>query len=67
MPQQDEGQVMVPNLKGKTIREAAQILSDLDLLLQAEGTGLAVWQDPAPLTVVSVGSLVEVKFAPPTS
>ncbi|NLP17809.1 MAG: PASTA domain-containing protein [Firmicutes bacterium] len=67
LPQQDEGQVMVPNLKGKTIREAAQILSDLDLLLQAEGTGLAVWQDPAPLTVVSVGSLVEVKFAPPTS
>ncbi|NLJ33985.1 MAG: PASTA domain-containing protein [Firmicutes bacterium] len=66
LPQLDDNEVMVPNLQGKTMREAALILSDVDLLLQAQGTGLAVKQDPEPLTVVPVGSLVEVEFAPPT-
>ncbi|MGI6576177.1 MAG: penicillin-binding transpeptidase domain-containing protein [bacterium] len=62
-----EGEVMVPNLYGMTIREVADTLSQLDLLLHPEGTGLAVEQNPEPLTVVPLNSVIEVKFASPSS
>lgn len=64
---QETGEVLVPNLQGKTIREVAETLSDLGLLLKPEGTGLAVAQSPEPLTLVPLGTMVEVKFAPPSA
>ncbi|HHW91530.1 MAG TPA: PASTA domain-containing protein [Firmicutes bacterium] len=65
--EQEDGEVLVPNLQGKTIREVAETLSDLGLLLKPEGTGLAVAQDPEPLTLVPLGTMVEVRFAPPSA
>jgi|LSQX01.3.fsa_nt_gb stage V sporulation protein D (sporulation-specific penicillin-binding protein) len=63
--QEEEGEVLVPNLQGMTIREVAETLSELGLLLKPEGTGLAVAQEPEPLTQVPLGTMVEVRFAPP--
>jgi stage V sporulation protein D (sporulation-specific penicillin-binding protein) len=55
--------ILVPDLKGATIREAGQILEQLGLQLAPQGSGLAVLQDPEPGTKVEKGSLVKVKFS----
>ncbi len=57
-----EGQVTVPDLQGKSLKEVAKILSDLQLHLIPEGYGLAFEQNPKPGVVISTGSNVKVKF-----
>lgn len=61
-PQAGAGNVVVPNLAGKTMREAIQLLAERNLTIQAEGSGVAVRQDPAPGQVVPAGSCVRVWF-----
>ena len=61
----DSQGVMVPDLKGKTLREAGEILSWLGLRLYPVGTGIAVKQDPDPNSKVSEGSTVTVEFKSP--
>lgn len=56
--------VMVPDLKGKTIREVNTILSARDLKLKITGSGLAKEQVPEAGTLLEPGSLVNVHFAP---
>lgn len=55
-------QVIVPDLTGKTVREAAQILGLLDLKIQIEGSGVAYKQDVAPGTYVREGAVITVSF-----
>ncbi|MGB9791740.1 MAG: stage V sporulation protein D [Thermacetogeniaceae bacterium] len=68
MPKRISGERVVPDLKGKSLRDAAEILGLMNLVLVPEGepipTGTAVEQDPPPGTRVSAGSSVRVKFQP---
>lgn len=61
--QQEE--VTVPDLTGKSMREAGEILGWLGLRMNASGSGLAVSQDPAPYTRVAINSVVSVEFKAP--
>ncbi|NPV26571.1 MAG: stage V sporulation protein D [Firmicutes bacterium] len=58
--------VTVPDVTGKTMREAAQILGAIGLRLDARGTGMATRQHIEPGTVVKTGSIVTVEFQPPS-
>jgi stage V sporulation protein D (sporulation-specific penicillin-binding protein) len=63
------GERTVPDLQGKSLRDAAEELADMNLVLVPEGgpfpTGVAVSQSPPPGTQVSAGAQVTVKFAAP--
>lgn len=59
-----DGEVTIPDLQGKSMREVAKILSDLGLHLIPEGYGLAYDQSPSAGKVVSRGSSIKVKFQP---
>ena len=59
-----DGEVTIPDLQGKSMREVAKILSDLGLHLIPEGYGLAWEQSPAAGKVVTGGSSIKVKFQP---
>lgn len=59
-----DGEVTIPDLQGKSMREVAKILSDLGLHLVPEGYGLAYEQSPVAGKVVSRGSSIKVKFQP---
>jgi len=56
--------VTVPDLTGKTIAEAAEILARMGLRLNVKGTGLAKTQQPSPGSRVPKGSLIDVTFEP---
>lgn len=58
------GEITVPDLQGKSMKEVAGILSGLGLHLNPEGTGLAYQQTPEPGKKVSPGSTIQVKFQP---
>ncbi|HEY3368319.1 MAG TPA: penicillin-binding transpeptidase domain-containing protein [Symbiobacteriaceae bacterium] len=58
-------QVRVPDVAGKSLQEAAQLLALKGLLMAATGTGAAVRQDPAPGTLLRKGTPVRVLFEPP--
>jgi stage V sporulation protein D (sporulation-specific penicillin-binding protein) len=64
---QDENsdQVIVPDLTGRTIKEASIILSELGLEMAPQGSGLAVIQEPQPGSKVDKGTSVRVKFLSP--
>lgn len=59
-----DGEVTVPDLQGKSLKEVAKILADLGLHLSPEGYGLSCEQSPRPGKVVSSGSTIKVKFQP---
>lgn len=67
--EQERGERVVPNLKGKSLRDAAELLGMMNLVLSPEGepspTGTAVEQDPPPGARVSAGTKVRVKFRSP--
>ncbi|MGE5422855.1 MAG: stage V sporulation protein D [Ignavibacteriales bacterium] len=58
------GKVTVPDLRGKSMKDAARALAKIGLHLRADGSGLAVKQQPAPGTQAAVGSMVKVQFRP---
>lgn len=58
----DSQGVLVPDLRGKTLREAGEILSWMGLKLYPVGTGVAVKQEPDPNSKVPEGSTVTVEF-----
>ena len=59
------GEVLVPSILGKTIREAGEILGSFGLKINPSGSGLAVAQDPLPGVRVPRGTIVNVQFQPP--
>ncbi|MEW5865379.1 MAG: stage V sporulation protein D [Bacillota bacterium] len=61
----EEENVLVPDLTGKTMKDAALLLTRAGLRMQAEGTGVARSSDPKPGTAVPRGSVVVVRFEPP--
>jgi stage V sporulation protein D (sporulation-specific penicillin-binding protein) len=58
-------QVVVPDLKDRTIKETSKILADLGLGMAPQGSGLAALQEPIPGTKVDKGTVVKVKFISP--
>ncbi len=65
--QDEAAQVEVPDLRGMTMREAAEILGKMGLRMQPEGSGKAVIQNPAPGQRVQQGTAVRVVFKDPRS
>lgn len=61
---EQNGEVTVPDLQGKSMKEVARILADLSLHLLPEGYGLAYEQIPEAGKVITGGSSVKVKFQP---
>lgn len=55
----------LPDFRGFTVREVGEVLSWLDLKLEARGSGIAVRQDPASGEVLEAGSVVKVFFGSP--
>lgn len=55
-----EGEVVVPDVAGRTIRAALLELRRVGLAFHVEGTGLVFAQDPAPGAVVARGSAVRI-------
>ncbi|WP_034327610.1 stage V sporulation protein D [Alkaliphilus transvaalensis] len=58
----NDSTVMVPNLAGKTIREANSILNNLGLRLKINGSGVAQAQHPEANTMVERGTVIDVDF-----
>lgn len=58
------GKFAVPDVRGKTIREAATILQKAGLGLIPEGSGLAARQNPQPNAPVLKGTEITVYFEP---
>ena len=56
--------VVVPDVRGRTIREAGLVLNQAGLRLQADGTGIAVEQDPEPGVSVPPDTPIRVGFRP---
>lgn len=63
----NSNKVVVPDLQGLTIKQAASIAQDLDLFLIPQGTGLAVKQNVKPGSKVIKGTHIKVTFKPPGS
>ena len=57
-----EGTVTVPDLTGKRLHEAADLLAAMGLTMQSEGSGLVTEQDPIPGTKVKSGTAIKIIF-----
>ncbi|NTW05794.1 MAG: PASTA domain-containing protein [Peptococcaceae bacterium] len=57
--------VLVPDLRGLTIKKSGLILNQLDLGINVTGSGLVKKQKPAPGSKVSRGTIIMLEFAPP--
>ncbi len=62
--QKGSGQVTIPDLEGKTMKEVARVLSQLGLHLSPDGYGLAFQQTPKAGTRVPIGATIKVSFQP---
>ncbi len=65
LPPPGPEKVHVPDLRGKSLRQAAETLALKGLLMEAEGRGVVTAQDPPAESVVPEGTPVSVRFAPP--
>ncbi|MDA8213465.1 MAG: stage V sporulation protein D [Clostridia bacterium] len=61
-----DSEVTVPSVIGKTLREAAAMLALTGLKMEPDGSGVAESQNIPPRTKVKAGTVVKVKFVPPT-
>lgn len=55
--------LLMPNLVGQSVRDAARVCAGLGLQLEARGTGRALKQHPAAGTSIESGQLVRVSFS----
>ncbi|MBV9958253.1 MAG: transpeptidase family protein [Acidobacteria bacterium] len=54
--------VLMPDLRGRSVRDAARICAQLGLQLEAHGEGRALKQSPAAGSELDTGQLVQVQF-----
>ncbi len=54
--------VLMPDLRGRSVRDAARICAQLGLQLEARGEGRAIKQSPAAGAELDVGQIVRVDF-----
>lgn len=55
--------VVVPDLKGRTVKESLNILNAIGLKMDISGSGFAIKQTPTPGTEVNPGTTVKVTFS----
>jgi cell division protein FtsI (penicillin-binding protein 3)/stage V sporulation protein D (sporulation-specific penicillin-binding protein) len=60
------GEAVVPDLTGLTMRQAGEVLAQAELHFNFKGSGLVSSQTPQPGKVVNSGTTVEVLFSPLT-
>ncbi|BCJ86080.1 PASTA domain-containing penicillin-binding protein [Effusibacillus dendaii] len=60
--QDAQGNVQVPDLTGRTLRESAEILSMLNLNLETSGSGFVISQANPPGTKVPAGTVIKVQL-----
>lgn len=65
MPVVPPGKVLVPDVRGKTIREAGETLAQCGLGFAPRGSGVAVRQSVLPYSIVDPGTEVQVEFQLP--
>ncbi len=58
----ETGNITVPDLYGKTKRDVANILAELELYMAGEGFGTVIEQSPQPGQTVGIGQTVKVIF-----
>ena len=58
------GQVIVPDLRGYSLRQSANALAPHGVYLVPSGSGRIVRQDPAPGTTIHKGDEIQVYLAP---
>ncbi len=63
--EENSGEIKLPDLRGFTMKETGEVLTWLGLHLQAEGSGIAVEQNPDAGTPVEPGGAVKVFFEAP--
>lgn len=61
-PRYTSGEITVPDLTGRTVREASDALAELGLAISPVGTGKAAKQDPVPGSKVTVGTSIVTYF-----
>ena len=61
----EPGMITMPDLLGRTIREAGEILGQLGLKMEPSGSGIAVQQEPPPGIAVPKEQAVKVYFSSP--
>src|SRR5437763_1349522 len=57
-----ERALLMPDLRGRSVRDAARVCSQLGLELEARGEGRAVRQSPAVGASVETGQTVRIEF-----
>ena len=57
-----EGALLMPDLRGRSVRDVARVCAQLGLELEASGEGLAVRQTPAVGSQVEAGQTVRIEF-----
>jgi stage V sporulation protein D (sporulation-specific penicillin-binding protein) len=60
-PSTETALVTVPDLGGLSLKDAATVLAQLDLVMEAQGTGKVIEQEPPPGTSVPSGSVVTIR------
>ncbi len=58
-------QIVLPDLKGMTVKEAGEILGHIGLKMERKGSGIVFDQEPAPGTLIEQDSVVQVRFSSP--
>jgi stage V sporulation protein D (sporulation-specific penicillin-binding protein) len=54
--------VVIPDLRGRTVKESTDILNTIGLNIEISGSGFAQKQNPPPGTEVGLGTTVKVEF-----
>jgi cell division protein FtsI (penicillin-binding protein 3) len=62
-----DGEAMMPDLTGKSLRQALALLGTLDIDVAVAGRGVVVRQTPAPGTPLAPGASCRLELAPPTA
>jgi len=62
--QEPLGRIVVPDVRGLSMRDASLKMSAAGLRIVVTGTGLAVTQDPLPGEEVDISTIVRVTFRP---
>ncbi len=55
-------ELIVPDLKSKSVQEVKRVLNTMGLQLKVQGEGVAINQDPSPGTVVEKETIIVVEF-----
>jgi beta-lactam-binding protein with PASTA domain len=62
-----DGEAVMPDLTGKSLRQALAVLGALNVDVAVEGRGVVVRQTPLPGTLLAAGMSCRLELAPPAA